>query len=494
MPGDEGRTSRQQHRFHRASLGPRLHLDPRPGLGPRLRRRRPESWRSVACYAMQRIWYDGDAHRRPCFQRQRGPGAARPSARGETSVGNRRSRASLTRREASEGVDEHESKNEVKGEVDSLLHRLSRVFGPEAVRRPAPHMETRPIEDTASAVHAGQVPELCRRGHQAPGHGLGESMHLVSQLLRKPPVPTQRAASRTIKQYARNAKAVPITTAEFYEHLLRCMPPTGWGHSLGESESASHSCLCIHRIRAVVANSGGPDSVCLLHLLAAVVKERGQTAAVHPGSKNNFPYRIYSLHINHRLQAANTDMQTTALHTAAMHHVRPVVESIPWGKGPFPPLPGKDQPMEEVTRKARAALIHLTMRRLNFNCIAYAHHADDQVETSIMRLLMGSKQWGASAMKPVRRWGMGDSSDICPAGSWGMNTWIIRPLLDVPKVCHVCVCITAQSISTYRAGQDPRYLRGEQFRIRRRPDQLPARDNASKSRSRLSRTKRGCSG
>lgn len=140
------------------------------------------------------------------------------------------------------------------------------------------------------------------------------------------------------------------------------------------------------------------------------------------------------MHVNHNLQAANAAMQDAAQSAASRVGVDHRTETIPWGTGLFPPRPQSHQPVEDLARQARSARLFVAMQAFNAKCIAYAHHADDQVETSIMRLTKGSQIWGASGMKPVRRWGMNSNLNILPVGAAGMLHWIIRPLLDVPKV------------------------------------------------------------
>jgi len=77
------------------------------------------------------------------------------------------------------------------------------------------------------------------------------------------------------------------------------------------------------------------------------------------------------------------------------------------------------------------------MRRHGANAIAFGHHADDQLETFLMRLANGTGFLGLGGMKPVRRFGMGDGSPGQTGwyGVDGMQRWIIRPLLGVSKVC-----------------------------------------------------------
>ncbi len=55
--------------------------------------------------------------------------------------------------------------------------------------------------------------------------------------------------------------------------------------------------------------------------------------------------------------------------------------------------------IETAARKLRYKFLNRIKRDLNFDAIALAHHADDQAETILMRLLRGSTSAGLSAMK-----------------------------------------------------------------------------------------------
>ncbi|KAG8921511.1 protein with putative role during mitosis [Tulasnella sp. 417] len=131
-----------------------------------------------------------------------------------------------------------------------------------------------------------------------------------------------------------------------------------------------------------------------------------------------------------------------------------VAMSIPWSQPPFPskPLPG--QAIEEVARAARSQLLFDAMQQHQCDVLVMGHHADDQVETVLMRLLRRSRPSEDAATgsevalhtattRPYRRWGMGLKSQpgsLGWAGLPGMDKWIIRPLLSLPKDSLIATC------------------------------------------------------
>ncbi|KAF8350504.1 hypothetical protein F5887DRAFT_1058581 [Amanita rubescens] len=153
-----------------------------------------------------------------------------------------------------------------------------------------------------------------------------------------------------------------------------------------------------------VANSGGPDSTCLLFLLHRYLKDHG-----------NGVQRLMSISVDHDLQPSSSAMAESS--------------KVPWSTPP-----GE----EEIARVARFEMLLRSMGSV----IALGHHADDQVETALMRFGMGSTVLGAAGMKVCRRWGMGGptADSLGWAGMDGMDKWIIRPLLDVTKDRILATC------------------------------------------------------
>ena len=123
--------------------------------------------------------------------------------------------------------------------------------------------------------------------------------------------------------------------------------------------------------------------------------------------------------------------------TAASLDIDHITTSIPWSEPPFPPRPARGEPFEGIARDARYHVLFHNMTRVGASVVAFGHHADDQLETSLMRLGRNSSELGAAGMRRCRRWGMGFRSgenSLSWSGHEGMNRWIVRPLLDVSKV------------------------------------------------------------
>ncbi|KAI6127730.1 hypothetical protein EV401DRAFT_2067558 [Pisolithus croceorrhizus] len=203
-----------------------------------------------------------------------------------------------------------------------------------------------------------------------------------------------------------------IHAVEFVASLARCLQ---WSSSWSSSRVVA------------VANSGGPDSTCLLFLL----------------SRLNPPASLVSLHVDHGLQRASADMAHRAAANATSMGVPHHTLHIPWGSPPFPCRPVPGTPFENIARQARYHVLFRGMTHSGASILAFGHHADDQVETSLMRLARGSTLVGAAGMRRRRKWGMGlgnSTDDLAWVGHPGMSRFIIRPLLDFPKDRILATC------------------------------------------------------
>src|SRR5438445_13523905 len=128
---------------------------------------------------------------------------------------------------------------------------------------------------------------------------------------------------------------------------------------------------------AVVAVSGGADSVALLDLLHGIAPEVGLTLVVG--------------HADHGIQA---DSGTTARAVGALAQRY----GLPIEVGELHLGPDAT---ETAARQARYAWLSDVQRRHAARYIVTAHHRDDQVETIVLRLLRGSAP-GGLAGSPAR--------------------------------------------------------------------------------------------
>lgn len=144
-----------------------------------------------------------------------------------------------------------------------------------------------------------------------------------------------------------------------------------------------------------VAFSGGPDSTALLATLIELAASR--------------PLRIAAVHVDHGLDPRSTRRARQAEELATRLGVACQV---------LRPDPGEitrhRDGIEAGARAARYRLLHRWVHQHGAHWLAVAHHRNDQAETVLLRLLLGSGLFGLGAMAPVRE-------------------RLVRPLLDVSR-------------------------------------------------------------
>ena len=166
----------------------------------------------------------------------------------------------------------------------------------------------------------------------------------------------------------------------------------------------------------VLGVSGGPDSLCMLHVLRALAAEQG--ISLHVG------------HLDHGIRGAEAE--------ADVRFVAHLCED--WGvpctisRADVPALAqARRLAIEEAARQARYAFLGELARSLDSHAVAVAHHADDQVETVLMHLLRGAGLAGLRGMRPVS-W-MDDlrlgEETLPPAGEPRERIRLLRPLLYI---------------------------------------------------------------
>lgn len=189
--------------------------------------------------------------------------------------------------------------------------------------------------------------------------------------------------------------------------------------------------------KVCAAVSGGPDSMALLHFL---VKRR-----------NKFQIEIAAAHVDHMLRGKESK--------ADLEYVRSYCEknNIPFFSASIDIKQKIEQDragMQETARKYRYLFLADVMKQIQSNKLAVGQHADDQMETILMRLTRGSSgkaRAGIQAMRPF---------------SPGM---LIRPLLGVTKEQIEEYCIFYQ----LKPRRDPSNNYPDYTRNRFRQDVLP---------------------
>ncbi len=156
-----------------------------------------------------------------------------------------------------------------------------------------------------------------------------------------------------------------------------------------------------------IAVSGGPDSMALTRLAHTWAEKCGHT--------------LVGLTVDHRLrEAAKEEAYQVAEWFRGLdldHH------TLTWEEGAS--VGQLDRSPQAAARDARFSLISTWCDSHDVRSVLVAHHADDQAETFLQRLIRGSGVDGLAAMAQV---------------SLRNDIRILRPLLDRPKTDLIATC------------------------------------------------------
>jgi len=165
--------------------------------------------------------------------------------------------------------------------------------------------------------------------------------------------------------------------------------------------------------RVVVGVSGGPDSLCLLHVLWS--------------SRERLGIDLHAAHLNHLIRGDEADADARFVaDLAASWGIPCTVEARD-----VPALAREHRmAIEETARRARYAFLADVALREGATRIAVGHNADDQSETVLMHWLRGAGLAGLRGMLPAIR--MADLRLIVKPGP-AADLWLVRPLLEIPR-------------------------------------------------------------
>jgi len=164
--------------------------------------------------------------------------------------------------------------------------------------------------------------------------------------------------------------------------------------------------------KMVVAVSGGPDSVCLLHVLHGLSPELGIT--------------LHVAHLDHQLRGAESDKEAAYVKALAKRLKIPAtIESSDiqaYRKAHHLTL-------EEAAREVRYCFLAATVQKTGAAAVAVAHHSNDNAETILMHLIRGTGIKGLRGLLPFT----GLKID-------GWELTVIRPLLALTREEIVDYC------------------------------------------------------
>ncbi|UDN58623.1 tRNA lysidine(34) synthetase TilS [Clostridioides sp. ES-S-0010-02] len=151
--------------------------------------------------------------------------------------------------------------------------------------------------------------------------------------------------------------------------------------------------------KIVLGLSGGPDSVCLLHVLNRL--------------KKDFNIEIYAAHLNHQIRGI--EAQKDALYVSKLCEDMGIVFFVKSINVPKY-CENEGLSLEEGARKLRYEMFYEIKDKIKANKIAIGHNLNDQAETVMMRIMRGTGLKGLKGIDYIR--------DNC----------IIRPILDVERI------------------------------------------------------------
>ncbi len=192
-------------------------------------------------------------------------------------------------------------------------------------------------------------------------------------------------------------------------------------------------------IRLLVACSGGADSIALLRLLQAINQSR------------HWRWNIIVGHVNHQLRGRESQRDEAFVRNLARTLKLPFIS----GNLRLKLLKSSRMVSEATAREGRYAALFSMARANRCHAIVLAHHADDQAETILMRLLRGAGVTGLAGINECETRG---------------TIQLVRPLLPWPgSVLRQWLTEIGQSWREDLSNHDKHYLRN-----RIRHELLPA--------------------
>lgn len=165
----------------------------------------------------------------------------------------------------------------------------------------------------------------------------------------------------------------------------------------------------------VVGVSGGPDSLCLLHVLNCL--------------RDDYGIELHVAHLDHRIRGLESEEDAAFVTRLAEEWGLPATIEA----RDVPQLARESKlAIEEAARQARYSFLAQVARVVGAKRIAVGHNADDQTETIVMHWLRGAGLAGLRGMLPLTNLG-----EMRLEAAWPdhppLDLQLIRPLLETPR-------------------------------------------------------------
>ena len=162
----------------------------------------------------------------------------------------------------------------------------------------------------------------------------------------------------------------------------------------------------------LVAVSGGPDSVCMLHILWQL--------------RNELKLNLHVAHLDHQLRGEESEADARYATELARRLDIPITIET---RSVLSYRTKYRLSLEEAAREVRYTFFSELAQAIGANCVAVGHTQDDHIETILMHLIRGSGTEGLRGLQPLTQWRLGDN-----------RISVVRPLLTVTRAETVAYC------------------------------------------------------
>lgn len=195
--------------------------------------------------------------------------------------------------------------------------------------------------------------------------------------------------------------------------------------------------------RILVGVSGGPDSTCLLLILAAL--------------RRSMAFELEAAHFNHQLRSSRAASQEARFVSSLAER-----SNIPLhlGTGDVRRYAReRKRSLEEAARELRYSFLAATASETNCARVAVGHTTSDQAETVLLHLVRGAGLRGLAGMRPTSEWPVPTEHALA----------LIRPLLSLSRE-DTAQCCDGMGLAPV---DDPSNRSSRQTRSRVRHELIP---------------------